>query len=124
MSVSALLVVALLGQIGTAPPPPVPQFPPSGSQQTTNLVQWDANALPQVHERSEQPPLTDAEIVKMGQSGFAPDQLAKLVEERRCACDASAEGLIRLRAAGVDPAVISAVSTHALRPNRTLNLEV
>ncbi|MGZ6081176.1 MAG: hypothetical protein ACXWK4_10215 [Myxococcaceae bacterium] len=118
-----LLLVALLGQIGTAPPPP--QFPTgTGGQQTTNLVQWDANSLPQVYERSEQAPLTDAEIVKMGQSGFPPDQLVKLIEERRCACDASPEGLIRLRVAGVDPAVISAISTHALRPNRSLNLEV
>ena len=121
---ASLLLVALLGQIGTAPPPPVPQFPSTGGQQATNLAQWDANALPPVYERSEQAPLTDAEIVKMVQSGFPPDQLVRLIEERRCACDASAEGLIRLRAAGVDPAVISAVSTHALRPNKTLNLEV
>ncbi|HSP18054.1 MAG TPA: hypothetical protein VLQ79_00965 [Myxococcaceae bacterium] len=119
-----LLLVALLGQIGTAPPPPIPTFPTTGGQQLTNLAQWDANALPQVVERSEQAPLTDAEVVKMGQSGFPPDQLVKLIEERRCACDASVEGLIRLRVAGVDPAVISAISTHALRPNRLLNLEV
>jgi hypothetical protein len=121
---ASLLLVALLAQApgpGSAPPP----FPPGPApQQTTNMGQWDSNALPQVYERSAQPPLTDAEILKLSQSGFGPDQLVRLIEERRCACDASPEGLVRLRAAGMDPAVISAVSTHALRPNRVLNLEV
>lgn len=88
------------------------------------MAQWDSNSLPPVYERSEQLPLTDEEVKRLAQAGFAPDQLARMIEERRCACDASAEGLIRLKVAGVDPSVISAVSQHALKPNRVLNLEV
>jgi hypothetical protein len=88
------------------------------------MVQWDSNSLPPVYERSEQLPLTDEEVTRLSQAGFAPEQLVKMIEERRCACDASAEGLIRLKVAGVDPSVISAVSLHALKPNRLLNLEV
>jgi hypothetical protein len=88
------------------------------------MAQWDSNALPPVYERSEQMPLTDDDLTKLSQAGFGPDQLVKMIQERQCACDASPEGLIRLKMAGVDPAVISAVSFHALKPNRQLNLEV
>jgi len=88
------------------------------------MAQWDSNALPQAVERSEQVPITDAEITKMSQAGFPPDQLVRIIGERQCACDASPEGLIRLRVNGVDPQVISAVSFHALKPNQVLNLEV
>jgi hypothetical protein len=88
------------------------------------MAQWDSNALPPVYERSEQLPVTDAEITRLSQSGFPPDQLVKMIAERQCACDASPEGLIRLKVNGVDPQVISAVSFHALKPNQVLNLEV
>ena len=98
--------------------------PPASSQQNVNLAQWDSNSLPPVYERSEQPPLTDQEVSKLTQSGFSPDQLVRLIAERQCACDASPEGLIRMRVAGVDPSVISAVSKYALKPNGALNLEV
>lgn len=121
---ASLLLLALLAQ---SPPPPqgLPDFPPSGgSPQSTDLAQWDSNGLPRVSERSEQAPLTDAEVTKLSQAGFGPDQLVRMIEERRCACDASADGLIRLKMAGVDPSVISAVSLHALKPNQALNLEV
>src|SRR5512135_3125838 len=121
---ASLLLVALLAQ--TPPPPqPLPDFPPPvAPQQQVNMAQWDSNSLPPVYERSEQLPLTDEEVKRLAQAGFAPDQLVRMIEERRCACDASAEGLIRLKVAGVDPSVISAVSQHALKPNRVLNLEV
>jgi hypothetical protein len=89
-----------------------------------DLAQWDANALPPVYERSEQLPLTDDEVKKLSTAGFPTDQLVRMIAERQCACDASVEGLIRMKVAGVDPAVISAVSLHALRPNQALNLEV
>jgi len=89
-----------------------------------DLAQWDANALPPVYERSEQLPLTDDDVKKLSTAGFPPDQLVRMIAERQCACDASVEGLIRMKVAGVDPAVISAVSLHALRPNQALNLEV
>jgi hypothetical protein len=89
-----------------------------------NLAQWDSHSLPALYERSEQPPVTDQDVSKLTQAGFPPDQLVRLIAERQCACDASPEGLIRMRVAGVDPSVISAVSRYALRPNGLLNLEV
>ncbi len=120
----SLLLAVLLAQ-QPPPPQPLPDLPPpAGPQQHVNMDQWDSNTLPPVYERSEQLPLTDDEIRKLTQAGFAPEQVVRMIEERRCACDASPEGLIRLKVAGVDPSVISAVSMHALKPNRTLNLEV
>jgi hypothetical protein len=121
---TSFLLLALLAQShSTAQGTPV--FPPGmGSQQTINIVQWDSNSLPRVYERSDQGPLTDEDLTKLSQAGFAPGQLVKMIEERRCACDASADGLIRLKQAGVDPTVVQAVSLHALKPNRTLSLEV
>ncbi len=44
-----------------------------------------------------------------------------MIEERRCACDASADGLIRLKEQGVHKDVLSAISLHALKPNRALS---
>jgi len=111
-----------------APPPPpavVSSFPPAAPQgQPVNMAQWDSNALAPVYERSDQPPLTDGDLGKLSQAGFPPDQIVRLIAERQCACDASPEGLIRLKVAGVDPQVISAVSLHAMKPNEALNLEV
>ena len=100
-------------------PPPAPP-----SQAPVNLAQWDSNSLPPVYERSDQPPLTDQDVSKLAQAGFPPDQQVRLIAERQCACDASPEGLIRMRVNGVDPSVISAVSKYALKPNGALNLEV
>jgi hypothetical protein len=136
-----LVLVALLAQTApppvlSAPPPPPPSTvpgspaaisslpPPAGSQQRVDMAQWDSNALPPVYERSEQLPLTDEEVKKLTEAGFSPDQVVRMIAERQCACDASPEGLIRLKVSGVDPSVISAVSQHALKPNRSLNLEV
>ncbi len=97
---------------------------PSGDVQTYNIIQWDPNQLPRIYERSDQLPLTDEELSKLSQAGFEPAQLVKMIEERRCACDASADGLIRLKKAGVDKSVLAAVSRHGLAPNRFLNLLV
>ncbi|MCP3103277.1 hypothetical protein LZ198_30790 [Myxococcus sp. K15C18031901] len=97
---------------------------PSSSVQTYNIIQWDPNNLPRIYERSDQLPLTDEELTKLSQAGFEPAQLVKMIEERRCACDASADGLIRLKKAGVDKNVLAAVSRHGLAPNRELNLLV
>lgn len=106
-------------------PPPVPYFP-QGTSGTppVNMVQWDSNSLPRVYERSEQGPLVDQDLTKLTQAGFPPDQLVRMVAERRCACDASPDALVRLKQAGVDPAVIQAVATYAIQPNQVLNLEV
>ncbi|AKQ64316.1 hypothetical protein A176_001228 [Myxococcus hansupus] len=97
---------------------------PTGDVQTYNIIQWDPNQLPRLYERSDQLPLSDEELTKLSQAGFEPAQLVKMIEERRCACDASADGLIRLKKAGVDKDVIAAVSRHGLAPNRFLNLLV
>lgn len=97
---------------------------PAGDVQTYNIIQWDPNQLPRIYERSDQLPLTDEELTKLSQAGFEPAQLVKMIEERRCACDASADGLIRLKKAGVDKNVLAAVSRHGLAPNRALNLLV
>ncbi len=97
-------------------------FPPAGKELTVNLLQWGPNRLPRVYERSSQLPLTDDEVDKLLAAGLEPAQVAKIIEERRCACDASAEGLVRLKKAGADRKVIEAVSLHALAPNRAIEL--
>lgn len=101
----------------------VPVLPfPTGQVQTVNLIEWNANQLPRIYERSDQLPLTDEDVAKLSKAGFTPPQLVKMIEERRCACDASADGLIRLKQAGVAPEVLSAISLHSMPPNRLLNL--
>lgn len=130
----AALAFLLLGQ--TNPPESnVPGITPSGrptgrlpfpaeGEARINILHWDANALPRIYQRSDQLPLSDEDLVKLSKAGFEAPQLVKMIEERRCACDASADGLIRLRQQGVPAEVISAVSLHALRPNRAMNLDV
>lgn len=104
--------------------PPFVRTPADEEARTVNIINWDANALPRIFQRSDQLPLTDAEVARLARAGFDSAQLVKMLEERRCACDASAEGLIRLKEQGVPREVISAVSLHALKPNRALNLHV
>ncbi len=89
-----------------------------------NIVKWNANDLPKVYERSEQLPLTNADIEKLAASGFGTAAIIKMIEERRCACDVSADVMVALKQKGVDPPVISAMSLHALRPNRSINLQI
>ena len=107
----------------TARGEPVP-LPGVGQGQTINLVSWTGNPLPKIYERSDQLPLTDDEIEKLTKAGFSSAQLVKMIEERRCACDASADGMIRMKKAGVADEVISAISLHALPPNRALQLDI
>ena len=47
-----------------------------------------------------------------------------MLEERRCACDASIDALIDLKEAGVSEAVLQALSLHALPPNRSVELTI
>jgi hypothetical protein len=125
MSLAALLVATALAQASTAQGTPVASFPPAGGPQATiNVIQWDSNSFPRVYERSAQLPITDEEVTRLSRAGFGSDELVRVIEQRRCACDASADGLIRLRQAGVDPRVVSAISLHALPPNRALDLVV
>jgi hypothetical protein len=102
---------------------PTLPFPP-GEVQTINLIEWNSNQFPRLYERSDQLPLSDEEVARLSKAGFAPAQLVKMIEERRCACDASADGLIKLKQAGVHADVLSAISLHSLAPNRQLNLLV
>jgi hypothetical protein len=110
-------------RISTSQGTPVPVFP-QGEVQTINLIEWNGNQFPRIYERSDQLPLTDAEVAKLAKAGFTSAQLVKMIEERRCACDASADGLIRLKQEGVPQEVLSAISLHGLAPNRALNLLV
>src|SRR4051812_19909249 len=120
-----MIAHALLAALALATAQTPKAFPfPTGEVQTVNLIEWNSNQLPRIYERSEQLPLTDEEVAKLSKAGFTPAQLVKMIEERRCACDASADGLIRLKQAGVQPDVLSALSLHALPPNRVLNLLV
>ena len=116
------VLLAVLAQV--APPLPRAAPFPTGHSQTINLVSWTANDLPKIYQRSEQLPLTDDELVKLAKAGFDSSDMVKMIEERRCACDASADGLIRLKTAGVSKDVLSAVSLHGLKPNRSLVLQV
>lgn len=89
-----------------------------------NIVDWDGGDLPPVYERSDQLPLTQEDIVNLSRNDFAPGEIARMIQERRFVGNASAEGLIDLKKAGVDAQVIQAVSRHALPPNRALYLTV
>ncbi len=89
-----------------------------------NLVEWDGGELPPVYERSEQHPFTREDLLQLVENDFAPEQIALMVAERRYAGDASAEGLIALKKAGLAPVVIQAISKHALAPNQSLTLTV
>ncbi|MFH1567887.1 MAG: hypothetical protein ABIL09_07780 [Gemmatimonadota bacterium] len=89
-----------------------------------NIVDWDGGDLPKVYERSAQLPLTLEDVRKLSAGKFGEAAIVKMLEERRCACDASVDALVDLKAAGVSEAVIQAVSLHSLPPNRSLDLTV
>ncbi|NKB69725.1 MAG: hypothetical protein GKR89_21860 [Candidatus Latescibacteria bacterium] len=89
-----------------------------------NIIDWDGGNLPQLYERSDQLPLKMADVAKLVDNGFSTEAIVKMIQERRCQCDASVDGLVALKKAGAAEAVIQAVSLHALPPNRQLNLIV
>ncbi len=133
MSIAAIITPVLLLAAGQSNVPsvstsgqvsglPTAHFP--AQTQTMNVVNWDSNSLPRIFQRSDQLPLTDEDIEKLATAGFDRGELVKMIEQRRCACDASADGLIRLKKRGVPDEVISAISLHGLKPNRSLTLEV
>jgi hypothetical protein len=90
--------------------------------QVFNIIEWDGAVLPPVYERSDQQPLSLDDVRKLSDSGFDNQAVIKIIEERRCACDASVDALVALKEAGVADEVIQAVSLHALAPNRSLFL--
>lgn len=89
-----------------------------------NIVDWDGGELPRVYERSAQLPLTMADVSKLAAGEFGDEAIVKMLQERRCACDASVDALLELKKAGVSQAVVDAVSLHALPPNRSLDLVI
>jgi hypothetical protein len=117
----AALALAQTPQSTARGGPPVMPFP-TGDVATVNIVQWDSNNLPKIYERSDQLPLTDEEVAKLSKAGFSSAQLVKMIEERRCTCDASADGLIALKKQGVQAEVLQAISLHGTKPNRALDL--
>ena len=90
--------------------------------QIFNIIDWDGGKLPRRYERSDQLPMSLEDVRKLSQSKFSTAAIVKMIEERRCACDASVDALIELKEAGVPEEVIQAVSLHGLPPNRSLNL--
>ena len=119
------LTLALALPLAPAHAQVAPSLPfPGPAGPAINGVQWSAADVPKLVQRSEQLPLTDDELVKLTRAGFAADKLVLLIEQRRCACDASADGLIKLKGQGVDPRVLEAIALHALKPNRAVVFEL
>jgi hypothetical protein len=87
-----------------------------------NIIDWEGGKLPQFYERSGQLPVSLDDVIALNAADFSDDTIGKMLEERRCACDASVSSLVRLKDAGVSEAVIQAMSLHALAPNRQLDL--
>ena len=117
-----LLILALSLFVSTATATK-PALPPTRGI-VVNLVEWDGGELPAVYERTDQLPFTREDLLQLVQSDFKPDQIARMISERRYAGDASAEGLIALKKDGLDPLVIQAISKHALAPNQSLTLTI
>ena len=124
----------VLLMVGIALPAAAQRATPAGSGRSVknvleegyvfNIVDWDGGELPRLYERSDQLPLTLADVRKLSESKFGTEAIVKMIQERRCACDASVDALVELKKAGVAPEVIQAVSLHALPPNRFLHLEI
>ncbi len=89
-----------------------------------NIVDWEGGRLPPLYERSDQLPMGLHDIVSLTEAKFSEGMILKMLEERRCACDASVASLVRLKKAGVAEQVIQAMSLHALPPNRSLDLAI
>ena len=64
------------------------------------------------------------DVRKLSANKFNTDAIVKMLEERRCVCDASVDALVELKKAGVAEQVIQAVSLHALPPNRSFGLTI
>jgi hypothetical protein len=89
-----------------------------------NIVDWDGGALPRRYERSAQLPMALDDVRKLSDSKFSTAAIVKMLEERRCVCDASIDALVALKEAGVSEQVIQAVSLHSLPPNRSFGLAI
>jgi hypothetical protein len=124
-----LVYAALFGLISTQWLAAQQSTPASGvdpllSGQIVNIVDWDGGQLPKRYERSQQLPMQPDDIRKLSASKFSDASIIKMLEERRCACDASVDALIDLKAAGVSEDVLHALSLHALPPNRSMYISI
>ena len=97
---------------------------PLARGQIVNIIDWDGGTLPKRYERSQQLPMALEDVKKLSASQFSEEAIIKMLEERRCACDASIDALIDLKEAGVSEAVLQALSLHALPPNRSVGLTI
>ena len=122
-----------LGSAGAAPRnvEPSPAAKPGGPAASVledglvfNIVDWDGGKLPKVYERSAQLPLSLKDVSKLAAGKFGDEAIIRMLQERRCACDASVDALLELKKAGVSQAVVQAVSLHSLPPNRSLDLVI
>ena len=89
-----------------------------------NIVDWDGGQLPRRYERSDQLPMSLDDVRNLSANKFSADAIVKMLTERRCACDASADALVELKKAGVAEQVLQAVSLHSLPPNRAFGLTI
>lgn len=126
----AALALLALAALSAPAQQPAPASPGQVSRKVLdegylfNIVDWDGGQLPRLYERSDQLPLKLEEVRQLSASKFSDAAIIKMLEERRCACDASVEALVGLKEAGVSEAVIEALSLHALPPNRALDLRI
>ncbi len=117
----ALLVALSVSAQSTLSPAGRPALPAGA---VFNIVDWDGGPLPPLYERSAQLPLSLDDVLQLSEAEFGDEAIIKMLQERRCACDASVPSLIRLKQSGVSEAVIQAMSLHALAPNRHLHLVI
>ena len=89
-----------------------------------NIVDWDGGELPRRYERSAQLPMSLEDVRKLSASKFSTAAITKMLEERRCVCDATVDALVALKETGVAEEVIQAVSLHSLPPNRSFGLAI
>lgn len=121
MTPAAFLIMASLA---SSPVPSTIVPFPTGTTQTIHIVDWDSSKFPVQNPRTAQPPLTNQDLMELSHAGMEPARIVSMLEERRCSCDVSARGLVRLKKAGVSEEIISAASLHALAPNKNLELDV
>lgn len=97
---------------------------PLASGEIFNIIDWDGGELPRRYERSDQLPISLDDVRKLSANKFSNAAIIKMLEERRCICDASIDALVELKGAGVSEEVIQAVSLHSLPPNRSFGLAI
>ncbi|MEE2657456.1 MAG: hypothetical protein VX733_03060 [Candidatus Latescibacterota bacterium] len=119
LALAALLTSAVAGGQEVSDPPQ-----PLEDRLVFNIVDWEGGELPPIYERSVQLPLALEEVLELSKAEFSDEAIVEMLEQRRCACDASVSSIVRLKKAGVSEPVIQATSLHSIRPNRHVNLAV